>query len=138
MKYKGIELNEFKSDKPILFDPPKKMLVWDGLSTHPYEKPVEAYLPSHNSPAICQSSTWGHCAEIPEEPKPRRATNLELMEWLAKGNGCGRNIKGSIVWSEYDFEYDVVNQTCDENIRIRKWSDTEWREPTIDYMGLAK
>lgn len=70
MKYKGIELTEFKSKKPVLFDPPKKMLVWDGLSCYPYEKPVDAYIPSHKYPVICQSSIWGHCAEIPEDAKP--------------------------------------------------------------------
>ena len=26
MKYKGIELKEFESEKPVFFDPPKKML----------------------------------------------------------------------------------------------------------------
>ena len=29
MKYKGKELKEFTSDKPVVFDPPKKMVVWD-------------------------------------------------------------------------------------------------------------
>lgn len=80
MKYNGIELTEFTSKKPILFDPPKKMLVWDGLSRHPYETLVDAYIPSHNAPVICQSSNWTYCAEISEELKSRRATNLELVK----------------------------------------------------------
>ena len=29
MKYKGIELKEFTSEKPVIFDQPKRMLVWD-------------------------------------------------------------------------------------------------------------
>lgn len=144
MNYKEKELKEFKSDKPIVFDPPKEMLVWDVDEDNDDavipDDPVLvcAYIPTREMKVITSHASWQHCAEVPKEPKPCHATNIELMEWLAKGNGCGRNIKGSVVWSEYDFEYDDVNQTCDENIRIRKWSDTEWREPTIDYMGLAK
>ena len=29
MIYKGIELKEFTSEKPVVFDPPKRMLVWN-------------------------------------------------------------------------------------------------------------
>ena len=28
-----------------------------------------------------------------------------------------------------------TEQIMDE-IKVRKWSDTEWHEPTVDYMGL--
>ena len=35
MKYKGIELKEFTSDKTVVFDPPKEMLVWDYESSCP-------------------------------------------------------------------------------------------------------
>ena len=33
MKYKGIELTEFKSDENVAFNPPKVMLVWDADET---------------------------------------------------------------------------------------------------------
>lgn len=66
MNYKGKELKEFKSDKPVSFDPPKEVLVW---TSHTFMKKDE-----HNA--------------------------------------------------------------CDKSIVVRKWSDTEWHKPTIDYMGL--
>lgn len=34
MKYYGQELTEFASKKPIAFDPPKQMLVWDEVKWH--------------------------------------------------------------------------------------------------------
>ena len=41
MKYKGIELNEFESEKPVIFDPPKRMLVWGDKEWH---EPTREYL----------------------------------------------------------------------------------------------
>lgn len=133
MKYNGIELKEFTSDKPILFDPPKKMLVWDKLSITPIEKLVDAYIPSHNSPVISQYSNWAYCAEI---PKARRATNRELIKWLAQGNGVCRYCPGSKVQSYAEYYENTANYKCNSSWRIRKWEDTEWHEPTADYLGL--
>lgn len=82
MKYKGIELQEFKSDKPIVFDPPKKMLVWDDCDDGDIETAsrlmVYAYLPARpTNKVVADIGNWPHCAEITEiteEPKHRRAT----------------------------------------------------------------
>lgn len=137
MKINGIKITEFKSDKPVVFDPPKKMLVWDTLSSHPYEKLVDAYIPSHNSPAICQSSIWGHCAEIPEAPK--RMTNRQLAEWLAMGNGEKKRLdeyeKEGVVFASIEFTYELgdANRPVDECYFIRRWKETEWHEPTVDF-----
>jgi hypothetical protein len=139
MKYKGIELKEFTSDKPVAFDPPKKMLVWDDDDRMCRCAVVLAYLPEGTSPVIVDRSFWQYCAEIPEETKelkPRRATNLELTTWLAKGNGLCWNVRGSLIWTTYEFDMDIASCACGENIRIRKWGDEEWHEPTVDYMGL--
>lgn len=74
MKYKGIELQEFKSDKAVLFDPPKKMLVWDE-NIEAREDFVYAYIPKRfGYKVIGHSCAWQHCAEIPEVSKPRRAS----------------------------------------------------------------
>lgn len=150
MKYKGIELKEFKSDKPIVFDPPKKMICWDDADTsidHCNEMMVCAYLPGRPVPVISYASVWNHCAEIPEiskEPKPRRATNRELAKWLAQGNGeksyaCA---DGSACSASCDFIYDRGEEDrplpeC-ERLLVRKWDDKEWHEPTADYMGLEE
>lgn len=141
MKYNGMKLNEFKSDKPVLFDPPKQMICWNNEGEIPEKLEVHAYLPASGCcPVKCWNCNMTHCAEIPEASKPRRATNFELMKWLAQGNGYSRNVRGTIIWTDYEIELecDAVNQPCHENIRIRKWEDTEWHEPTVDYMGLEE
>lgn len=47
MKYKGIELKEVTELQ--LFNPPKKMLVWDSNSSEPTEKDVVAFIPSSSN-----------------------------------------------------------------------------------------
>lgn len=140
MKYKGQELTEFKSDKPVFFDPPKQMFVWDrdddGCISDPV--PVYAYIPTRKRGCvIAERCTWDRCAEIPAEPKPRRATNLELMKWLAKGNGYCTAVYARF-WFNYEVSAEIADHPCDENIKIRKWEDAEWHEPTAKYMGLEE
>lgn len=138
MKYKGIEIKEFKSNKPVGFNPPKKMLVWNFEDDASVQNDVDvyAYLPEQAWPVKCSEVSWRHCAEIPEAPKPRRVTNRELSKWLAQGNGevSGKNSSG--VWTEHVYDKDEMDEACSEHVVIRKWNDTEWHEPAADYMGL--
>lgn len=138
MKYNGIELKEFTSDKPIAFSTPRPMLVWDDDDRTCRYADVLAYLPESTSPVIEDCSFWQHCAEIPEEPKPRRATNLELAKWLAQGNGLckNRNGTGGPIWTNIGVSELTLNDECCQSWVIRKWEDTEWHEPTVDYLGL--
>ena len=137
MNYKGIELKEFASDEPIIFDPPKTMFVWDnGIVDSPSLATAMAYIPGRFYPVIGAATVYQHCAEIPEELKFRRATNLELMKWLAQGNGYCTNVAGSGVWAAAGFDSDIADRPCHENFRVRKWDDSEWHEPTVDYIGL--
>jgi uncharacterized protein (TIGR02145 family) len=138
MKYKGKELKEITT--PQVFDPPKQMLVWDCKA--PFIQTVYAVIRTVNgtTQVVCNGSLRClHCADIPEEPKPRRATNRELAKWLAQGNGewgiskCGVIEKAEIGWF-YDTGYE--NQTLQSALRVRNWDDTEWHEPTVDYMGI--
>ena len=71
-------------------------------------------------------------AENSEESKPRRATNRELAKWLAKGNGE----KTEDAYNKQSHSYIVDNYLVNDKIKIRKWEDTEWHEPTVDYMGI--
>ena len=75
MKYKGIELNEFKSEKPVIFDPPKRMLMWNDCSDEPFESNVFAFIPYIHFPVIGSYYNFDHCAEIPEASS-RRATSF--------------------------------------------------------------
>ena len=136
MKYDGIKLQEFTSDKTIVFDPPKKMLVWDIEDSMPIKRNVYAYLPKRDFPVKGAVSEWRHCAELPEEPKPRRATNRELAKWLTQGNGELSGKTSSGVWSEHVYDKDKPNKACSEHLVIRKWNTVKWHEPTVDYMGL--
>lgn len=137
MKYKGKELREFSSEKPVVFDPPREMFVWDNSNTEPRKAEVYAYLPGRSPRVQCNDSEWYHCAEIPKEPKPRRATNLELAKWLAQGNGIYRLTCLPAVWgSELALRIDTSECAVNDDIQIRKWDDEDWHEPTADYMGL--
>lgn len=139
MKYKGLELKEITTLQ--VFDPPKSMLVWDDNTQSPDIGIVYSVVRMISGPtqAIGSVCRWDHCAEIPEEPKPGRATSRELAKWLATGNGewCMKNGTGRIGantnyrYSEYEENKDVV-----DGILVRKWDDTEWHEPTDDYMDI--
>ena len=79
MKYKGIELTEFKSDENVAFNPPKDMIVWDDEEGEYREKKVSAYLPGIIYPVITWTGTpYQFCAEIP------KMTNWDIY---AKRNG---------------------------------------------------
>lgn len=138
MKYNGMKLNEFKSDKPVMFDPPKKMLVWDE-NIEVREDLVYAYIPKRFVyKVIGHSCAWTHCAEIPKEPKPRRATNRELAKWLAQGNGMCKHRGGVTFHTCILCGMSETDTECASTYLIQKWDDTEWHEPTVDYMGLEE
>lgn len=140
MKYKGIELVEIT--EPQIFDPPKKMLVWNEYDSKASIENIYVIGPSSMDfpvRAISEDGRLGthcykHCAEIPE-PKPRRVTNREFSRWLAKGYGECRSSNGcaDTAWM-YDTELD--DKPVVKWAKARKWDDTEWHEPTVDYMGI--
>lgn len=134
MKYKGIELKEFESDKPVVFDPPKRMLVWDYVDGTPIEKDVIAFIPNRYHKVIEQTSLSLHCAEIPDKGS-ELATNRELAKWLVLGNGQ-YHTGGSRAWTEHNYIIGQDDDVCSSIIRVRKWGDNEWHEPTLEYLGL--
>ena len=135
MRYKGIELKEFESEKTVLFDPPRKMLVWDYDDETPTEVDVIAFIPNRYHKAIEQMSVYIHCAEIPEV-MCRRATNRELAKWLVQGNGQYKVSGGEWIWTEHHYTTEQDDDACSKFILVRKWDDTEWHKPTREYLGL--
>lgn len=155
MKYKGIDLVEITASQ--IFDPPKEMLVWNNNSqTEPKKVNICAIVKLKDCYAAIETGKpscylWHHCAEIPEEPKPRRVTNRELSKWLAKGHGEYIN---QVDCANYTYTYDDLSQVnCASNtytydgisggknevpsyVKVRKWDDVDWHEPTVDYMGI--
>ena len=131
MEYKGIELKEVT--EPQLFDPPKKMLVWESYENIT-ELNVYAIVGRKDFPVICENSTWRHCAEIPKVPELELVTYRELASWLAEGNG--EVMWANNVLSNWNYSTDEENKALDESLSVRKWDDTEWHKPTREYLGL--
>ena len=134
MKYKGIELKEFTSEKPVIFDPPKLMFVWNDGDNEPSKDNVFAFIPNRCYPVIGTDDNLDHCAEIPEV-MCRRATNRELAKWLVLGNGQYK-VSGGRIWTEHHYDIGQDDDACSNFITVRKWCDKEWHEPTLEYLGL--
>ena len=148
MEYNGIELTEVTESQIV--DPPKEMFVWDYDPGCLLKADVLAIVNGRESgyPVITKTGTYRHCAEIPEEPKPRRVTNRELSKWLAKGHGECMNpnsdsysyddlTKANLASSTYTYSgISEANKKVPFYVRVRKWDDDEWHEPTVDYMGI--
>ena len=131
MKYKGIELTEVT--EPKLFDPPKKMLVWECYENIT-ELDVYAITSRKDFPVICEDSTWRHCAEIPVVLESKLVTYRELARWLAEGNG--EVMCSNAVYTEWSYINDEENKAINESLSVRKWDDTKWHKPTREYLGL--
>ena len=131
MEYKGIELTEVT--EPKLFDPPKKMLVWNNC-VNPVELDVYAIVSRKDFPVICENSTWQHCAEIPKVTESELVTYRELARWLAEGNG--EVMWANNVLSNWNYSTDEESKALDESLFVRKWDDPEWHKPTREYLGL--
>jgi len=141
MKYKGIELKEITSLQ--VFDPPKELLVWEDStdSNEPHVDTVCAVVRTviGTTQVIGDFGLrWKHCAEIPKETKPRRATNRELAKWIAQGNGEWRLYGTAQIGANTNYEYNTYEekQNVTDGVLVRKWDDTEWQEPTVDYLGI--
>ena len=139
INYNGMELEEFTSDKPVAFPKGTKAVCWDGDEIKD-EKMVIAYVPYLRYRVLtlgaddCDGPSYMACALLPDPPKPRRATNRELARWLIEGNAQIRHSDSDMVyvgWNYKEFEDDLL---CSNNVLVRKWSDTEWHEPTVDYL----
>lgn len=136
MKFKEIT-------EPQIFNPPKEMLVWDFYKSDATRRYVVAIIPGVSFPVTTvregmrRGGCFKHCAEIPEEPKPRRATNRELAKWLAQGNGQKSGNKG-IVCISYSYGHLADDCEIDKNVVVRKWGDAEWHEPDVQYMGIEE
>lgn len=141
INYNGMELEEVT--EPQIFDPPKTMVVWED-DEKPTTAVVIAILAESSNlqyrVAINDCSFYPHCALLPDPPKPRRATNRELSRWLAQGNGEIRDLTDNI--DNMMFSTYIAYKACSDEepistiYKVRKWSDTDWHEPTVEYMGL--
>ena len=137
INYKGMKLEEITI--PQIFDPPRKCVVWDDDYLSPCEQSVIAIFPESAKLKLkvmdLNLYRYKHCALLPDPPKPRRATNRELSRWLAQGNGecLGSQDDADTAWN---YPMESSNAPLREGAKVRKWGDTEWHEPTVDYIRL--
>ena len=140
INYNGMELEEVTT--PQIFDPPKKCVVFDSYDEKKSViRNVVAVLPASfnecgGSVITEEKQYWKHCAHLPDPSKPCRATNRELARWLAQGNGEYKEIiTGHDCCMTY-FYYSDRGRSVElpKGMKVRKWSDTEWHEPTVEYL----
>lgn len=141
-----INYNEMKLEEvtaPQIFDPPKRMLVWDN-SANIGTSIVAAILPDVGFPVVTIDedgviqSFHLHCAEIPEAPKLRKATWLEVARWCATGNGLVYDTDRDRIDTGIMFKPNLESEPIVDEIKVRRWEDTEWHDPDVFYMGIEK
>lgn len=136
--YNGMEkLEEITETK--VFDEPHDMFVWNNSDNFPTRRSVCAIIPyRHAGSVITTTGAYEHCAEIPEKPAPRKATWLEVAKWCATGNGLVYDTNRYIIDTGIMFKPDNEHEPIMDELKVRKWGDTEWHEPTVDYIGLEE
>ena len=69
-------------------------------------------------------------------------SHRELARWLAQGRGEWRWYKvGNVTpYAQVAFNYSVEESSFSVEglVLVRKWEDSEWHEPTREYMGLEE
>ena len=108
IEYKGMQLKEFTSDKPVAFAKGTKALVWDIVDGKPNynECYVIAYIPYMYPPVFTESkdgrqdSSWDHCAIIFE-------TISEASEEKANAEPAPKNSR-TATGEYYDGEVETI------------------------------
>lgn len=134
LNYKTTELTESQ-----IFTPSKELIVWKDV-LKPEIKNVVCIVKCKDGIHVIteEGECWPHCAKIPEELKPRTiATNRELAEWCAKGNGQIHYVGAANVHTFYSYHNEDDNSLVTKDIRVRRFGDEDWHEPTLDYLGIS-
>lgn len=140
INYNGMELEEFTSNEPVAFPEGTKAICWDcDIYNEGFRPEVDivAFIPYLKDPVLTRDylnnySPYRHCALLPDPPKPRRSTNRELARWIAEGKG--EILVPHCVTQHVSYAVGQDNKECASGQQVRKWSDTEWHEPTVDYL----
>lgn len=64
----------------------------------------------------------------PYEEQKQRMTNIQLMEWLSKGNGVYKN-RNDYVYTCFSEIVELLDEEVDKDIVIRTWDSEEWVVP---------
>lgn len=68
--------------------------------------------------------------------KENRLTNYELALWLAKGNGQKISDIAGKVSTHHSYNAGDFGRPVKKRIKVRKWGDKIWTDPTTDYCGV--
>lgn len=144
IKYNGMELEEQIYSEPTIINDSREAIVWNDYANKD-RVIVLSYDPRSDYPVRSNNDRiWKHFAFIPEKPAPRRATNRELAKWLAQGNGeftqGVEDSRGGGPFTKTSLYYsaDLSNEFVTDEVRVRKWDDTEWHTPDVEYMGITE
>lgn len=64
----------------------------------------------------------------------RRVTYREFVRWLAKGKG--QALYCDIILTDFKYDLGVDSKMVDKDIKVRRWIDDDWHEPTAEYLGI--
>lgn len=103
------------------------------------KKKVQVKLPLSGWSDMPKDWTWDYSCEYRivenEEEKPTRLNWYMLAMWLAKGNGQAHssNLEDDMIISSLNYNPVFGADTLDSSWQVRRWDDTVWHEPTVDY-----
>ena len=135
INYNGMELEEFAPEDSCFFDPPKKAVFINEDHIPIREKRLFSFDKRFHCPFTDEENLcWPHCALLPDHPKPRRATWLEVARWCATGNGLVYDTDRDKIDTGIMFKPSNEHEPIMDEIKVRRWSDTEWHEPDVEYL----
>lgn len=83
------------------------------------------------------SHVWDECYEykmVLEEAEPSNMlTFIQLTEWLARGNGQVMSELRNLVFTSLGYDPKQDDLESPDGWLVRRWGDTEWHKPTMDY-----
>ena len=145
IKYNGMELEEQIYSEPTIINDSREAIVWNDYANKDRAL-VYSYDPRSDYPVRSNNDNiWKHFAFIPEKPAPRRATNRELAKWLAQGYGEWKyehepdsKLDSNFASINYHYEDSSACNFVSTKTKVRKWDDTEWHTPDVEYMGITE
>lgn len=115
---------------------------------HEHGKKVQVNLPLSGWSDMLKDWTWDYSMEyrivdvedradwiekIEKIHRQERLTHKQFAMWLAKGNGQAMGEASNCVYTDNYYNPDYEDDIIPDHWRVRRWDDTEWHEPTIEY-----
>ena len=135
MKYNGIELTKFKSDKNVAFNPSKEMIVWDEEESKCRKTKVLAYASGISFPVITWTGIhYRFCAEIPkgktnwEVYQERYGATMKSLDEALEIFNAYTVVPCQFCPARGHCASDVRSKSCRET--FKEWAETEAKDET--------